>query len=472
MNITALRTSRKTGWSRLAIPALCFALAAQPGQAQPVQASSPQFQNGDRVCFIGDSITDIGLYHSYLQLFYATRFPERSIHYFGAGHSGGRSTDCLKRVSWDILPHEPTVATVMFGMNDMGPGSYAQAASVDEAEQAIAKQVGEVQVNYEKLLDALAKENIRLILLGPSIYDDTAQLEKPPVPYRSLALKRWTERLGQIAAQRGAGFVDIGTLMTDINHRIQERNPKATLTSGDRVHGKAPGNIVMAYSILKAQGIDPYVARIAVDAASGRTVDLYNAKISNLQTAPRGISFTCLENALPFVPPKAAAEGIALVPFTAELNQEILKVTGLSAGLYTLKIDDTVVGDYTAENFSAGVNLALNPKTPQYQQAEVLCRLNEERHKLLGYLRTLPFLRHTLYGGKIDPNNRDAIDQFLKDEYEKRKPGDYTRHVIEVYLMNVYGQLDDVTRRHEELIQKMEQGKHPRTHGYNVLPKQ
>ena len=37
------------------------------------------FKDGDRVVFFGDSITHGGFYGEYMNLFYATRYPERSI---------------------------------------------------------------------------------------------------------------------------------------------------------------------------------------------------------------------------------------------------------------------------------------------------------------------------------------------------------------------------------------------------------
>ena len=44
---------------------------------EPVQAKQPApFKDGDRVVFFGDSITHGGFYGEYVNLFYATRYPE------------------------------------------------------------------------------------------------------------------------------------------------------------------------------------------------------------------------------------------------------------------------------------------------------------------------------------------------------------------------------------------------------------
>jgi hypothetical protein len=40
------------------------------------------FKDGDRVAFIGNSITHGGLYHLYIQTYYQTRFPDRNIDFY------------------------------------------------------------------------------------------------------------------------------------------------------------------------------------------------------------------------------------------------------------------------------------------------------------------------------------------------------------------------------------------------------
>ena len=47
----------------------------------------PQFKDGDRVCFIGDSITHGGSYHSNVYLYYLTRFPDREFRVWNKGIS-------------------------------------------------------------------------------------------------------------------------------------------------------------------------------------------------------------------------------------------------------------------------------------------------------------------------------------------------------------------------------------------------
>jgi len=50
------------------------------------QSSDNQFfKTGDRVCFVGNSITNNGDFHHNILLYYITRFPEQQVAFFNCG---------------------------------------------------------------------------------------------------------------------------------------------------------------------------------------------------------------------------------------------------------------------------------------------------------------------------------------------------------------------------------------------------
>ena len=93
-----------------------------------VQLSSAQsfyLHDGDRITFYGDSITAQRFYTRDVQDFIATRYPGLKVDFHNAGVpgdkvSGGYTGDAATRVSRDVKPWDPTVITVMLGMNDGG----------------------------------------------------------------------------------------------------------------------------------------------------------------------------------------------------------------------------------------------------------------------------------------------------------------------------------------------------------------
>ncbi len=152
----------------------CRLIAAEFGSAAP-------FANGDTVCYVGDSITHGGTYHSIVTLFYATRFPDRAIQYFNCGIGGDRAAAIMSderyRLNVDILAHKPTAATIMLGMNDVNRALYSADKTGEDVEQQKQKALDAYRDSMRKLIESLQKAGARITLIAPSIYDDTAVLE-------------------------------------------------------------------------------------------------------------------------------------------------------------------------------------------------------------------------------------------------------------------------------------------------------
>jgi lysophospholipase L1-like esterase len=371
--------------------------------AEPVA----EFRDGDTVCFLGDSITRGGLYHSFIQLFHATRYPTRRVSFFNAGRSGDAAPQTLKRLGWDVLERKPTVATVMLGMNDMG-GGFAEGGKSDaEIEAAMREKVGAVSANYNKLLDALDAAGVRYSVIAPSPYDDSAQLDKPADRRRNDALALWTKRVREIASQRKVGFVDFHSPMTALNHAGQAREPSFTLVGADRIHPGTLGHFVMAALFLKAQGHSPYVARVSFDVTAPSMVEAENCRVTDLVAKRGEVQFTYLARALPFPVPNEARAALDLVPFMSDLNQELFVIKGLPPGQHGLWMDDEPVGSFSAEQIAAGINLAGNTRTPQYRQAFAVAQANSERHKIeSGDLRGMAWIRSSI----LEPANVKSDD--------------------------------------------------------------
>jgi len=72
-----------------------------------------------------------------------------------------------------------------------------------------------------------------------------------------------------------------------------------------------------------------------------------------------------------------------------QLNQEMLRITGLSPGRYTLSVDGTAVDTFSPEALESGINLADYP-TPMFHQAQTvgwLVRDRDETHFIHARMR-------------------------------------------------------------------------------------
>lgn len=398
-----------------------FVLASLVLMAAVAQAAPKPFEDGDRVCFIGDSITHGGLYHAYIQLFYTTRFPERKIEFFNCGISGDSAGGATNRFPWDIGVHRPTVATIMLGMNDVNRGLYGKdhpdQANLKSRQNAIDGHVA----NMRKLSVQLRDAGCRLIYITPSIYDQTSKMDKENLFGVNDALGICGDHARKLAAEFGGSVVDFHDAMGRINAEYQKADPKATIVGGDRVHPGPMGHLIMAYTFLKAQGLSPCVSKTVIDATDLRVVEALNCAVEDLSATAGTLSFTSLEKALPFPTPRGAEKALELVPFVRDLNQEVLTVKGLTPGDYELTIDDAPVGKYSARDLAAGVNLAENANTPQYKQAAKLSAANDKRHsliagKLRSFVNTEIYLRNLK---TVDLNDFEAVKKALNARVDK-----------------------------------------------------
>lgn len=392
-----------------------YASAAEP-QPQP-------FQKGDTACIIGDSITHGGRYHAFLYLFYTTRFPDHDIRLINSGISGDSAGGACRRLEWDILVHKPTAATVLLGMNDVGRNSYGKDKTDPKSRQRQQSAIQSYAANMLKLVEGLQKANVRTTLLTPTIYEQNADTGTENLYGCNDGLRNCGQEVKKIAQKFGLPVIDVHAALDALDNEAQKTDPKFTLVGKDRVHPGDLGHFVVAYILLKAQHVPQYVSKMVLTADSAKVVEQCNCKITQAKATPREISFDCLEAALPYPVPASAEGALKLVPFQNELNQEVLKVTGLAAGNYTLLIDDQPVAEYDAANLATGINLATNPKTPQYRQAVEVSQLNTKRHALESQrLRTIAAIHHSLGAqGKVDLNDAQAVSKLLDEKLEKNK---------------------------------------------------
>ena len=389
------------------------------------------------VCVIGDSITHGGAYHANVFLFYATRFPHRELHMFNCGISGDTAAGVIRRLDWDVLSHKPSAATVLLGMNDAGSKHYLR--DDEKSKEARQPAIEKYAANLTNLVEELRKAKVRVTLLTPTIYEQNADTGTPNWLGYNDALRLCGEEVKKVAKQFDLPVIDVHSAMNAVNEAAQRDDPKFTLVGRDRVHPGSLGHMVIAYVMLMAQEMPSLVSKTVVAADSSKVTEQVNAKVTQLKISPTELSFDCLESALPFPLPAGAQGVLKLVPFQKNLNQELLKVTGLADGKYTLTIDDQTVGQFDAAELAFGINLADNTKTPQYQQALVVESLNAKRHKLesirlRGIAATEVFLRNS---GKM--NDPQAVSEMVlrasgwKPEMDKAVPSDRVNNIFDAY---------------------------------------
>ena len=402
---------------------LLILLAACLASAHAQQVAP--FKQGDRVCFVGNSITDGGHYHSYIWLYYMTHFPYADLWMSNCGIGGDTSENILKRLDGDVFAKRPNVITLTFGMNDTGYYEY----NGDHAESFGNGKVEWAKGMYKKIEERLkGLTDTRIVLIGTSPYDDTSKFNKDVFRNKNSYMQKIVAFQDSAAKANNWEFVDFNHPMTEMNHHFQQQDSTFTICGNDRVHPDNDGHMVMAYLFLKAQGMSgKKVADFTLNAKNGKILVQENCQINNFISNHGVISFDYHANSLPY-PLDTIAHGwgfkraqckiTKVVPtFMEEMDNERLCVKGLR-GDYRLLIDDVFIASFTAEELANGINLAEDRHTPQYQQACAIMALNEDRWELERKFRDYAWLQYDFFLGKglLDVNDEHAAEVFREGQ--------------------------------------------------------
>src|SRR5205807_10126532 len=113
------------------------------------------FRKGDRIIFLGDSITEQYQYSTYIELYLTTRFPGGDMTFLNAGIGGDTATGGARRFASHVLAEKPTAVTIDFGMNDGGYKDFKPAAAANFIKQT------------EAMLRAAQQAHVRVALISP-----------------------------------------------------------------------------------------------------------------------------------------------------------------------------------------------------------------------------------------------------------------------------------------------------------------
>ncbi len=198
------------------------------------------FYDSDVVAMIGDSITCDGRWWVNVREQWLARHPGAYCDFRNCGIPGGGAEGALRRYAWDIAPLKPTVALVMFGMNDVWREGYRPPVT-EEMLTGRADCLQRFLSNMNKLVERLVQDGVRVGLLTPTPFDQyTSDRPVPNLPGVDHALAVCAGMVRGIAVARRLTVVD---LHTPLRRRCVAGE---SLISGDRVHPSDLGHTAMA----------------------------------------------------------------------------------------------------------------------------------------------------------------------------------------------------------------------------------
>jgi hypothetical protein len=252
----------------------------------------------------------------------------------------------------------------MLGMND---GQYRPLEP---------KILDDYTAGYKSIVQTLKRElaGLRITALEPSPFDDVT---RPPqfAPGYNATMLRFGQFVREYGKEQGLTIADLNApVVAEMQKALAWNADAAKFIIPDRVHPGAAGHWAMALAVLKRWDAPAIVTDVTIDAEAGKATKVLNTEVTELQKTATGIAWTQVDKAFPLdVNTDDISADIAnrFADIVKELNQQPLRITGLAAGNYELRIDDRPVGKFDAGQLASGVNLAtLN--TPMRGQSGTL----------------------------------------------------------------------------------------------------
>lgn len=195
------------------------------------------FVNGDRIAFLGDSITQLGADdpRGWVNILESrVRKEVDEVAFIHAGIAGNTSADMLKRINADVIRRKPTWVFFSCGVND-SPNPAADNPGVP---------LDKYIKNVSTIFDKLDKTGAKIVVLS-----QTPVLEDDPNYGANINLVSYNAELKRMALERKYIYLDPGAA---IRKAIAEKkDPKKRTLTWDGTHLNYRGNAIFADVVLK-----------------------------------------------------------------------------------------------------------------------------------------------------------------------------------------------------------------------------
>ncbi len=229
---------------------LVATLAVPTGVLAGEAGAPPALAKGDKIVFLGDSITAGGGgpagYITLVKNTLAQECKDLGIEVFNAGISGNKVPNLQARLDKDVLAKKPTIVVIYIGINDVwhwrkdAKGEMTGGTTKEKFEEGL-----------KDLITCIKAAGARVILCTPSTIG-----EKPDGSNdRDKMLEEYSDISRKVAADTGVQMNDLRkAFMAYEKENNKENKPKGILT-GDGVHLNPAGNKFVAGLMLQALGI-------------------------------------------------------------------------------------------------------------------------------------------------------------------------------------------------------------------------
>jgi lysophospholipase L1-like esterase len=211
-------------------------------------------KNGEKIAFLGDSITQQGWSNSagYVRLVMAGLEANGvKAEAVPAGISGHKSNDMLGRVDRDVISKKPQWMTLSCGVNDVWHGK--RGVPLDDAMAASGTYDapgtrGTYKKNIGEIVTKAQAADIKVVMLTATVIQEKLDNTENGL------LAPYNDFLRALAKEKKLPLADLNAMFQE---RIKAENqPTKKILTGDGVHMNPEGNKLMATGVLKAFGLN------------------------------------------------------------------------------------------------------------------------------------------------------------------------------------------------------------------------
>lgn len=412
----------------------CCWLTATPLSGQ--EATPPLLQPRTRVAIAGDSLTQQALYSRMIEVYLHACVPQLEAAVLQLGWSGERLSGFNRRLSNDLLFWSPTLVLTAYGINDGGFQPFS--------EQTGARYREELLTTISKLREA----RVDLLLGTPGVVDSYHYQRDPEAAATyNQTLHRLAEITREVAAEEA---VPVAPLHEQLRQTMSEAKAvigdSYPVAGTDGIHPLPNGHLIIAYTFLRAMGLDGEIGTFTVDwdsstasASSGhRVVSFVNGDLT-LESRRYPFCFTGSP-----VSPNGTVSILPYLPFNRDLNRLTLILDNLPSEKATVRWGREE-RQFTRQELAQGINLAahfqINPFQARFQQLDLAVAAKQRFE-----ITMIKELIHNM------------------PELEQRRPEDTAlRDALLILRERLLDEQERLTLRMRELVQ-------PLTHTITIVP--
>lgn len=225
-------------------------LAASCGCGLTRQA--PPLKQGDRIVFLGDSITAGGGgktgYITLVQEAIDAKHKDLAVETVNAGISGNKVADLQRRLDKDVIARKPTIVFIYIGINDVwhwrktAEGTMVGGTPKDQYEAGL-----------KEIIARLRPTDAHVILCTPTVIGEKSDGSNP----RDAMLDEYAAISRKVAQETSVQMLDLRKAFIDY---LKAHNPDQKdrgILTGDSVHLNDAGNRLVADQMLAALGLTP-----------------------------------------------------------------------------------------------------------------------------------------------------------------------------------------------------------------------